>query len=116
MNAKAEALRQLEEFDHLMHDVESDDYQAVGFEGMKPSEEFIRRVERHREKLLRKVDKHVLHQYERIRKRYGTKVVVQVMDDFCTGCYIKLPSELAVRCRNELINCPNCGRFLYYYR
>jgi predicted nucleic acid-binding Zn-ribbon protein len=54
--------------------------------------------------------------YERIMKRYGGRVVVQVIREFCGGCYVKLPSELAARCRTDLVSCPNCGRFLYYVK
>lgn len=116
MNSKIETLRRLQEFDHLLRDIESDAYQAVGFMGVKPDDDFIRTAEREREKLKTKIDKHILVQYERIMKRYGGHVVVQVLGDFCTGCYIKLPSELAVRSRRDLVSCPNCGRFLYYFR
>jgi predicted nucleic acid-binding Zn-ribbon protein len=42
--------------------------------------------------------------------------VVQVIREFCGGCYVKLPSELAARCRIDLVSCPNCGRFLYYVK
>lgn len=116
MNPKIETLRSLEEFDHVLRDIESDDYQAVGFKGLKASEEFIHIAERERSKLTRKIDPKVLAQYERIMKRYGGRVVVQVIREFCGGCYVKLPSELAVRCRTDLATCPNCGRFLYWVK
>lgn len=116
MNSKIETLRSLEEFDHILRDIESEDYQAVGFKGLKVSSEFIKTAERERTKLTKKLDPQLLAQYERIMKRYGGRVVVQVIREFCGGCYVKLPSELAVRCRTELVNCPNCGRFLYYVK
>ncbi len=116
MNRKIETLRSLEEFDHILRDIETEHYQAVGFKDVKPSDEFIRTAEKGRAKLTKKVDSRLLVQYERIMKRYGGRVVVQVIQEFCSGCYIKLPSELAVRCRTELVVCPNCGRFLYYLK
>jgi predicted nucleic acid-binding Zn-ribbon protein len=116
MNPKIETLRSLEEFDHVLRDIEHDDYQAVGFQGLKASDEFIKTAEREREKLTRKIDPKILSLYERIMKRYKGRVVVQVIREFCGGCYVKLPSELAARCRTELVSCPNCGRFLYYVK
>jgi predicted nucleic acid-binding Zn-ribbon protein len=116
MNDKIETLRSLEEFDHILRDIESEHYQALGFQGTTVTEEFIRTAEKERAKLTRKVDPRLLTQYERIMKRYGGRVVVQVIREFCGGCYIKLPSELSVRCRTELVSCPNCGRFLYYLK
>jgi len=116
MKSKIDTLRSLEEFDTILRDIESEDYQAVGFKGVKASSEFIKTAERERAKLTKKVDPNLLAQYERIMKRYGGRVVVQVIREFCGGCYVKLPSELAVRCRTELVNCPNCGRFLYHVK
>jgi len=116
MNDKIETLRALEEFDHILRDIESEHYQALGFQGTTVTDEFIRTAEKERAKLTKKVDPRLLAQYERIMKRYGGRVVVQVIREFCGGCYIKLPSELSVRCRNELVACPNCGRFLYYLK
>jgi predicted nucleic acid-binding Zn-ribbon protein len=115
MNPKVETLRSLEEFDHILRDIEHKDYQAMGFE-MKASEEFIKTAEREREKLTKKLDPKLVQMYERIMKRYGGRVVVQVIREFCGGCYVKLPSELAARCKTELVSCPNCGRFLYYVK
>jgi len=116
MNSKIETLRALEEFDHVLRDVQSEGYQSLGFQGVRASDEFIKTAERERAKLTRKVDPRILAQYERIMKRYGGRVVVQVIREFCGGCYVKLPSELAVRCRSDLATCPNCGRFLYWVK
>ena len=116
MNRKTETLRLLEEFDHILRDIDTERYQSVGFKDVRPSNEFIKTAERERAKLTKKVDPQLLVQYERIMKRYGGRVVVQVIRGFCSGCYIKLPSELAARCQTELVTCPNCGRFLYYLK
>ncbi|OYD14545.1 hypothetical protein CH330_08335 [candidate division WOR-3 bacterium JGI_Cruoil_03_51_56] len=116
MNPKIETLRSLEEFDHILRDIENEHYQVAGFKIVKPSSEFIKIAEKGRAKLTKKIDPRILAQYERIMKRYGGRVVVQVIHEFCGGCYVKLPSELAARCRTELVTCPNCGRFLYYVK
>ncbi|MEO0077405.1 MAG: C4-type zinc ribbon domain-containing protein [candidate division WOR-3 bacterium] len=116
MNQRIDTLRALEEFDLVLRDVQSEGYQSLGFQSVRASDEFIKTAERERAKLTRKVDPKILAQYERIMKRYGGRVVVQVIREFCGGCYVRLPSELAVRCRNDLVTCPNCGRFLYYVK
>lgn len=115
MNSRIETLRALEEFDHILRDIESNHY-PEGFKKATPSDEFIRIAEKERAKLTRKIDPKLLIVYERIMKRYGGRVVVQVVREFCGGCYVKLPSDLTVRCRTELVSCPNCGRFLYYVK
>jgi predicted nucleic acid-binding Zn-ribbon protein len=115
MNSRIETLRALEEFDHILRDIESNNY-PVGFKKATPLDEFIRITEKERAKLTKKIDPKLLIVYERIMKRYGGRVVVQVVREFCGGCYVKLPSDLTVRCRTELVSCPNCGRFLYYVK
>lgn len=50
--------------------------------------------------------------------RIGTKYdlfVVPMLNDGCTGCFIKLPVGVAnnVKNLNECVACPNCHRFLY---
>ena len=42
--------------------------------------------------------------------------VVPMLNDGCTGCFIKLPVGLAsnVKNPNEYIFCPNCHRYLYH--
>ncbi len=115
MNSRIETLRALEEFDHILRDIESNHYPA-GFKKAAPLDEFVRIAEKERAKLTKKIDPKLLIVYERIMKRYGGRVIVQVVREFCGGCYVKLPSDLTVRCRTELVSCPNCGRFLYYVR
>ena len=42
--------------------------------------------------------------------------VVPMVNDCCTGCFIKLPVGVAnnIKSPNECLFCPNCHRFLYY--
>jgi len=115
MNSRIETLRALEEFDHILRDIESNHYPA-GFKKAASLDEFVRIAEKERAKLTKIIDPKLLIVYERIMKRYGGRVIVQVVREFCGGCYVKLPSDLTVRCRTELVSCPNCGRFLYYVK
>jgi predicted nucleic acid-binding Zn-ribbon protein len=42
-------------------------------------------------------------------------VVVEVRRGHCSGCYLRLPSQLdsTIRRRQSLCSCPHCGRLLY---
>jgi predicted nucleic acid-binding Zn-ribbon protein len=111
MNKQIELLRDLEELELSVKDAESPVY---------PKEElklrigdFKKTAEKRRRELSSEIDARLLSEYERIKKRYGSRVVVQVVNEFCGGCYVKLPMELLARKKTELITCPNCGRFLY---
>ncbi len=48
------------------------------------------------------------------RKSKGL-AVVEARDEVCLGCYMSIPPQLYVEIRtsNEIIQCPQCGRFLY---
>jgi hypothetical protein len=109
-----ELLRVLEELDMNLQDVNSPHYRKLGFQ--LPSVDFVKSAEARRQEICKRVEPKLLIQYERIRKRYGSRVVVQVISEFCGGCYVKLPSELALRRQVEVTTCPNCGRFLYNVR
>jgi|UniRef100_A0A7C3YSB8 RNase P subunit RPR2 len=113
MNPTLELLRALEEFDMIIRDLQRPDYKKLGFAMGKNVVLFLKSVEEEREKIRKKIDKNLLAEYDRIKKRYGERVVVQVVKDFCGGCYVKLPSGIAARCQNEILTCPHCGRFLY---
>jgi len=114
MNKQLEYLRALEEFDAILKDFEEKEYQKLGFLNEPINIEFMKMVERERIKLRKKIDANLLKEYDRIKKHYGSKIVVQVIKGYCSGCYSKLPSEIAIRCKTEVKTCPNCGRFLYY--
>ncbi len=113
MTKSLELLRALEEFDMIIKDLERPDYKKLGFIMDKNLVDFLNSIEQEREKIKKKIDKKLLLEYERIKKRYGERVVVQVIKEFCGGCYVKLPSEIAERCQREVLTCPHCGRFLY---
>lgn len=109
-------LRNLEELDLIIKDMTSPAYKKIGFKTEKPSLDFMKTAEKERTEIANKIDSQLIFNYDRIMKRYGGRVVVQVIDGFCGGCYIKLPSEYISRCTSEITNCPNCGRFLFWIK
>jgi len=62
------------------------------------------------------VKKSLLAKYDRVRNARNNLAVVRVDEETCTGCYIKVPPQLYVEVvkDKELLQCPNCQRFLYY--
>jgi hypothetical protein len=109
-------LRTLEELDLLLKDMASPAYKKIGFKSPKPTLDFVKTAEKERANIANRVELSLLQKYERIMKRYGGRVVVQVINGFCGGCFIKLPSEYITRCSTDITNCPNCGRFLYWVK
>ena len=64
------------------------------------------------------VEPGLLARYERLRRTKGDKVVVGVEHGACGGCHVGLPAQVILGCRSaqELVQCPNCGRILFYTR
>lgn len=56
----------------------------------------------------------VCAEYDRIADRYEI-FVVPMINDTCTGCFMKLPVGVASNVKNtsQCISCPSCHRFLY---
>jgi RNase P subunit RPR2 len=106
-----ELLRALEELDMNKRDVTGPAYKQLGFK--LPSVDYLKSAEKKRAELCARIEPKLVLEYERIKKRYGSRVVVQVVTEFCGGCYVKLPIELTTRRSPDVITCPNCGRFLY---
>ena len=71
-----------------------------------------------RAQLASAVDDATRSRYERLFKSKGENVVVSVEHSACGGCHMKLPTQIVTNCRAqaELVNCPNCGRILYFTR
>jgi len=64
------------------------------------------------------VDEEVRDRYVRLRKLKGATTVVGIEHSVCGGCHMKLPIQIVVSCKGdqEIVNCPNCGRILYFTR
>ncbi|HHY87139.1 MAG TPA: hypothetical protein GYA07_16630 [Verrucomicrobia bacterium] len=75
-------------------------------------------LQANREELAAAVDESARALYERLLKSKGHNVVVGVQHGVCGGCHMRLPTQILVSCQaqQELVNCTNCGRILYYTR
>lgn len=62
------------------------------------------------------VDPGLLERYERLRRTKGDRVLVNIEHSACGGCHMKLPAQVVLTCRaaQEIAQCPNCGRILFF--
>jgi len=65
-----------------------------------------------------KVEAGALKQYDRLRARKGTNIVVGITHGACGGCHMKLPEAevIVIKTGSKINYCPNCGRIVYYTR
>lgn len=75
-------------------------------------------LQSNRATLAETVDEVVRSRYERLLKHKGSTVVVGIQHGVCGGCHMRLSRQTVVTCQaeQEIVNCPNCGRILYYTR
>ena len=78
----------------------------------------LQELETNRNELASVVDEDARSRYERLFRHKGHNVVVGVQHGVCGGCHMLLQRQVLVSCKQEqeLVNCPNCGRILYYTR
>jgi len=78
----------------------------------------FKELETNRDELASAVDALARSRYERLFKHKGQNVVVGIQHGVCGGCHMQLSRQIIVHCQaeQEITNCPNCGRILYYTR
>ncbi len=76
----------------------------------------LRELTAGRAALAAEVEPGLLSRYERLRRHKGPRVVVGVEHGACGGCHVGLPAQVVIACRTETepVQCPNCGRLLFY--
>lgn len=116
MKELPELLIKLHDIDLLTKEMDNpearENFKKIGFKLKKPSTEFLRA----RQKLAERLPPEILSQYEKILHRYKDRAVAPVLNGFCGGCYMQLPSQFFSRRKAEIQNCPSCGRFLYWLK
>ncbi len=80
----------------------------------KDNEEEELQYRHQRDKLVVRIDKQVLVQYEKIRKAKNGKAIVAVKRNSCGGCFNIVPAQklLELRQNEKLYTCEYCGRIL----
>ena len=78
----------------------------------------LKELEANRSELASAVDEDVRGRYDRLLRSKGHTVVVGIQHGVCGGCHMQLQRQVVVSCMQEqdIVNCPNCGRILYYSR
>lgn len=110
INTQIEFLVTLQDLDMMIKDVE--DVTELGFEVHGDGKVTLTKA---REDLVTKIDKPLLGQYERLRKRYK-RAIVPVKDYTCFGCFMRVPTSLTTHgpTDKQVHLCENCGRILYW--
>ncbi|MBV9464152.1 MAG: hypothetical protein JO317_07995 [Verrucomicrobiae bacterium] len=79
-------------------------------------EQQIAEVRKSRQELASDVDASALDRYERIMKSKKDAAIVAIQHGTCQGCHMKLTTQVVhdVRAQNNLVQCVNCARILYW--
>jgi len=80
------------------------------------AEEGIAKARKLRTRSVSTIDKEILANYERIRKRLGGTAFVPAHRERCTACKMMIPHILYTRLLKgkEIQPCESCGRLLYW--
>jgi hypothetical protein len=73
-------------------------------------------LERERQELASGIQKDLLSKYDFLKSRKGGIAIASVIGGVCQKCHINIPPQRFVELRrcNELMNCPNCHRLMYW--
>ena len=80
----------------------------------KDTEETAKQISANIEEMQKSLPEDILHILDRIKSRYEV-FVSPMINDSCTGCFMKIPVSEAITVKNvhQWSVCPNCNRFLY---
>jgi len=81
-------------------------------------EEALSRLVKERDSLAAKLDPSTQRLYGMVRKAGRGLAVAEAVNEVCQGCNIHIPPQLFVELKStdELLQCPQCGRILFYVR
>jgi predicted nucleic acid-binding Zn-ribbon protein len=73
-------------------------------------------IAKSKEELLQNMDGKILSYYQKIKRWAGNTSVVPVKKQACYGCFMQINNNVFtdVLKSEEIVNCPSCGRILYY--
>jgi len=68
-----------------------------------------------REALTGRIPSDLYNKYMDVIHKSNGLAVVEAKDEVCLGCYMSMPPQVYVEIRmsDEIVQCPQCGRFLY---
>ncbi len=114
-----EILIKLQDLEHMLEELNSPEYlnilkESSGLsdeEAQEKIEESIESLKKEIEGLKKSLPKEIVRKYNRLIKRYG-RAVVPVVNETCLNCFSHIPTSFLTK-SGELVECPNCGAFLY---
>lgn len=79
-------------------------------------EQELTATEQKRQETAARVDPSLLSQYQKLLVSKAGFAIAEARGESCSGCYMSIPPQVYVNVkRNEtIINCPHCGRILYF--
>ncbi len=82
---------------------------------LKTLQEQLSALQSDRESLTAGLEEDLLYRYNRLFQGKG-EAVVGLENQVCQGCHMKLTTQTAVRVKGaqEIVNCEQCGRILYW--
>ncbi|AHF97955.1 hypothetical protein DESACE_05150 [Desulfurella acetivorans A63] len=110
-NKKISEIQQ--QIDEVKQKLEYFDAQLAEFK--KDIDNKIEQINKEKEIMLNDINPHLLAKYNKISLWAKGSAVVNVENETCYGCFIKLPPQISVLVEetDEIVYCPNCGRILY---
>ncbi len=87
-------------------------------EEISAAEEEIQALKAKRKELAASIDHELYEQYMGILKSCRGLAVAEVVKEVCQGCSMNIPPQLFVRIKNgeDIFECPQCRRLLYYIK
>lgn len=81
-------------------------------------EDEIKKLKEDRKKIVTKLEPKVYEEYMNLLKVCKGLAVVEAKNEICQGCNMHIPPQLFVEIKsgNEIIECPQCKRILYYLK
>jgi predicted nucleic acid-binding Zn-ribbon protein len=79
-------------------------------------EEELKEIEEERQKSIARIPKQLLSQYQKLLGTKAGIAIAEARGESCSGCYMSIPPQVYVNVKKneDIINCPNCGRILYF--
>lgn len=78
----------------------------------------LKDLDEERARLAKSTEEKALRKYEHLIKKKPGAALAGIDRGVCDGCHMQIPSHAIISTKKgeELVNCPNCGRLLYYTR
>jgi predicted nucleic acid-binding Zn-ribbon protein len=79
-------------------------------------ESALTELRKKRSQIVAAMDKGIYQEYMRRLESGQGMAVAEVRDEVCMGCHMNIPPQLYVEVRKgeNILHCPQCGRYLYY--